>query len=141
MPGITFDTVDIQVYSKPADGGPLVDINTFIGDGSTTTFTLSLLPQTDEAIFVYKNNHLLDNIHDSTATHFTIDYPNKTITFTTAPAVNDYIMIQTFSTGGANVVNQTTATGDGSTTVFNVCLLYTSPSPRDGLLCRMPSSA
>ena len=22
-----------------------------------------------------------------------------------------------------------------------ICLLYTSPSPRDGLLCRMPSSA
>ena len=26
-------------------------------------------------------------------------------------------------------------------TVYNVCLLYTSPSPRDGLLSRMPSSA
>ena len=26
-------------------------------------------------------------------------------------------------------------------TVFGVCLLYTSPSPRDGLLSRMPSSA
>ena len=25
--------------------------------------------------------------------------------------------------------------------VANVCLLYTSPSPRDGLLSRMPSSA
>ena len=25
--------------------------------------------------------------------------------------------------------------------VFNFCLLYTSPSPRDGLLSRMPSSA
>ena len=24
---------------------------------------------------------------------------------------------------------------------INVCLLYTSPSPRDGLLSRMPSSA
>ena len=28
--------------------------------------------------------------------------------------------------------------GDGTT---NICLLYTSPSPRDGLLSRMPSSA
>ena len=27
------------------------------------------------------------------------------------------------------------------TTVFGPCLLYTSPSPRDGLLSRMPSSA
>ena len=25
--------------------------------------------------------------------------------------------------------------------VSNICLLYTSPSPRDGLLSRMPSSA
>ena len=25
--------------------------------------------------------------------------------------------------------------------ISNVCLLYTSPSPRDGLLSRMPSSA
>ena len=25
--------------------------------------------------------------------------------------------------------------------LFNICLLYTSPSPRDGLLSRMPSSA
>ena len=25
--------------------------------------------------------------------------------------------------------------------VFSACLLYTSPSPRDGLLSRMPSSA
>ena len=25
--------------------------------------------------------------------------------------------------------------------MFTVCLLYTSPSPRDGLLSRMPSSA
>ena len=25
--------------------------------------------------------------------------------------------------------------------IINVCLLYTSPSPRDGLLSRMPSSA
>ena len=25
--------------------------------------------------------------------------------------------------------------------VINICLLYTSPSPRDGLLSRMPSSA
>ena len=25
--------------------------------------------------------------------------------------------------------------------IYNVCLLYTSPSPRDGLLSRMPSSA
>ena len=29
----------------------------------------------------------------------------------------------------------------GRTSKFKTCLLYTSPSPRDGLLSRMPSSA
>ena len=29
---------------------------------------------------------------------------------------------------------------DGGSLIF-ICLLYTSPSPRDGLLSRMPSSA
>ena len=30
---------------------------------------------------------------------------------------------------------------EGKTERIQVCLLYTSPSPRDGLLSRMPSSA
>ena len=36
------------------------------------------------------------------------------------------------------IVNQI---NDLQTQVDNICLLYTSPSPRDGLLSRMPSSA
>ena len=35
---------------------------------------------------------------------------------------------------------ETTGTG-GVFKMSRVCLLYTSPSPRDGLLSRMPSSA
>ena len=31
--------------------------------------------------------------------------------------------------------------GKGTTAASILCLLYTSPSPRDGLLSRMPSSA
>ena len=31
--------------------------------------------------------------------------------------------------------------GCGKTTMLNICLLYTSPSPRDATLSRMPSSA
>ena len=33
------------------------------------------------------------------------------------------------------------ARAQGAMTVWDLCLLYTSPSPRDGLLSRMPSSA
>ena len=31
--------------------------------------------------------------------------------------------------------------GSAALSIFKDCLLYTSPSPRDGLLSRMPSSA
>ena len=35
----------------------------------------------------------------------------------------------------------TSATNVFATNAYFTCLLYTSPSPRDGLLSRMPSSA
>ena len=42
--------------------------------------------------------------------------------------------------GRARVFKKNGFTFDGGPTVIT-CLLYTSPSPRDGLLSRMPSSA
>ena len=42
--------------------------------------------------------------------------------------------------GGQNTVDAILMAG-GISTYMNTCLLYTSPSPRDGLLSRMPSSA
>ena len=41
--------------------------------------------------------------------------------------------------GGVSAVNAGNC--EGMVFADNVCLLYTSPSPRDGLLSRMPSSA
>ena len=47
--------------------------------------------------------------------------------------------IDTTQTGNSD--HSITAEIDGSTNNIDICLLYTSPSPRDGLLSRMPSSA
>ena len=41
----------------------------------------------------------------------------------------------------ATVGGKSEAPGGGDPGMFLTCLLYTSPSPRDGLLSRMPSSA
>ena len=41
---------------------------------------------------------------------------------------------------GLDAIEKALSEGDRGTLV-NPCLLYTSPSPRDGLLSRMPSSA
>ena len=41
----------------------------------------------------------------------------------------------------ADLLNKIEPITDNQKTLFENCLLYTSPSPRDGLLSRMPSSA
>ena len=46
-----------------------------------------------------------------------------------------------FNTATSFVTNTNWQFYAGETTLSNFCLLYTSPSPRDGLLSRMPSSA
>ena len=46
-------------------------------------------------------------------------------------------IIDVASTRGAFRANEMATVG----AMYNNCLLYTSPSPRDGLLSRMPSSA
>ena len=78
-----------------------------------------------------------------------IDLDSETLTFTGGTGID--------TSGSGNAVtfaiDSTVATLTGSQTITNktidvdnntlsnICLLYTSPSPRDGLLSRMPSSA
>ena len=40
-----------------------------------------------------------------------------------------------------SIINNLTTINEVVSPTFNICLLYTSPSPRDRLLSRMPSSA
>ena len=51
-----------------------------------------------------------------------------------------YRLIQTLRNSGRFSFNQSMS-NNSSTLSVSDCLLYTSPSPRDGLLSRMPSSA
>ena len=53
------------------------------------------------------------------------------------------ITVKAGETEGTNKVSQgaNQEVEDTDTIIKNRCLLYTSPSPRDGLLSRMPSSA
>ena len=48
--------------------------------------------------------------------------------------IDSYLLLETFTRGFKPALI-------AGTTMSSICLLYTSPSPRDGLLSRMPSSA
>ena len=51
------------------------------------------------------------------------------------------LVIQHFKDDATAFNNQKKSLIEGKGVLNNSCLLYTSPSPRDGLLSRMPSSA
>ena len=53
-------------------------------------------------------------------TDYTIDYKNKTITFTSAPPLNSFIKIVCFQVSTDNLLANITREGDGSTVAFNI---------------------
>ena len=75
---------------------------------------------------------------------FQIEVTNNGIAQATGISLIDLLPSGLTATAGNGVVSQGTydaATGLFDIGTLNICLLYTSPSPRDGLLSRMPSSA
>ena len=62
-----------------------------------------------------------------------IDFAGDVISLNTSTGVGTLI-------GASGVPGPSSLVSSGAG-VFYTCLLYTSPSPRDGLLSRMPSSA
>ena len=59
----------------------------------------------------------------------------------TAGGVFTVLFSIVFSIGLVRILGEAAGGRIDNQAVFSICLLYTSPSPRDGLLSRMPSSA
>ena len=76
-----------------------------------------------------------------TQTFFGVDEVTETYDYSNVESEEELI------TGGTQRLQETWAAANTletdfeNNTEYDVCLLYTSPSPRDGLLSRMPSSA
>ena len=120
-----------------------------------------VISDADDATFTYTGPFCIDGVTDPTP--IVIALPGGTFTNTTgvvfADATTGEIDLSA-STAGTHTITYTTAgacpsvetqdivISDGDDATFTYtgpfcinCLLYTSPSPRDGLLSRMPSSA
>ena len=130
-----------------------ITANTFVGDGSS----LSGVETTGQGIvsgaiqilggsgIVSGASQLaadfLDTLGDGVVSGSSqITYDN----ITGIPAFIGGTNVTVSSGSGGITINSTGGGGGGGSTDIthlNTCLLYTSPSPRDGLLSRMPSSA
>jgi cyclophilin family peptidyl-prolyl cis-trans isomerase len=114
VPGSMFDTVDIKVYTSPESGVPFIINKNYIGNGSTATYSIGQIPGTQASVIVSVNELTKD-----ITTDYTVDTLNKTITFTSVPAVNSKISIKNFAISGSNYIVLNNFTGDGSTSSFS----------------------
>ena len=119
VPGQIFDTVDIKVYTSPESGVPFITEKSYLGNGTTTTYSIGEHPGTLGSVTVSVDGVIKKSMLDgSTVKDYTIDVGAKTITFTSAPALNSVISIKTFAISGENYKVLDTYTGDGSTVEF-----------------------
>ena len=113
VPGSIFDTLDIKVYTTPESGVPFIVNKTYLGDGTTQTFSIGQRPGTQAGVFVS-----VAGATQTLGTEFTVDVSAKTVTLTSAPALNAVINIKSFAVSGSNYVVLNEFTGDGNTTAF-----------------------
>ena len=113
VPGSIFDTLDIKVYTTPESGVPFIVNKKYIGDGTTQTFSIGQRPGTQAGVFVS-----ISGVIQTLGTEFIVDVSAKTITLTSAPALNSIINIKSFAVSGSNYVVLNDFTGDGSTNSF-----------------------
>ena len=113
VPGQMFDTCDIKVYTSPESGVPFISDKNHRGDGTTTTFAIGDFPGTLGSVIV-----TVDNKVKKITTDYTINVADKTITFVTAPSINEVISTKTFAISGENYRVLDQYTGDGSTVAF-----------------------
>ena len=81
---------------------------------------------------VYSDNMIIDDIENSNSSAEQKDYCENTVTKWCF--VTDKVM-GGVSEGSLKLIKE------DNTAYYNICLLYTSPSPRDAHESRMPSSA
>jgi len=113
VPGQLFDTLDIKVYTSPESGVPFISSKNHRGDGTTLTFSIGDYPGTLGSVTVSVNG-----TGKKLTTDYTVDVANKTITFTSAPAVNSVVSTRVFAISGENYRVLDQYTGDGSTVTF-----------------------
>ena len=95
----------------------------------------------------HTNNYLIKSIYKQSkklwhiSNVFTIPEQERLAKRLTQKTFADFVAFQNSGAEATFLFTNTAPIGNPPPMPFAICLLYTSPSPRDGLLSRMPSSA
>ena len=117
VPGQIFDTLDIKVYTREADGQGKIYSQSYHIDTSVTTYNLGVTPSSIDSIIVKIDNTILSR----EANNYTINWELGKITIdsTISSFVTGAILsIVTVSQAGQNILDFGEYIADGSTTSF-----------------------
>ena len=114
VPGQINDTLDIKVYTRTGAGQGVIYSQSYTTDGTTNTFDLGVIPNSDNAVLVKLSNIILPE------TDFTIDWNNNTVTLNSIPSANQEFNIITLSDSGQNILENNSFVTDGSSFDFTV---------------------
>jgi len=125
IPGIVFDTLDMEIYTDPSDdfagdgnSFPVI-YRSYIGDGAIRTFSYASTAKKDDvdSVFVW--------VGSTPQRDITVNYLDRTVTLSTAPAVGTNTSIYSFGVTGEEITHEETFIGDGSTLQFTAGVPYT----------------
>ena len=125
VPGQVLDTVDITVYERPTGGSSIIVNRNHIGDGSTKTFDSGKSPFTASSIFVKVDGTIFEPTTDDSTLGYTVNYANKTVDFTTAPADNARINLTMVEPSGLQILDIDNFVSDGSSNKFETNVRWT----------------
>ncbi len=118
VPGQVMDTLDLQVYERPTSGTGVIEVDSFQGDGTTTTYTLTQRPYSVESVIVKIDYIIVDS------SKYTINFETNEVLLYEAPTVGAKISIISISLGGTNLLDYGNFTTDASTTDYETAIPY-----------------
>ena len=113
VPGQVIDTLDIQVFERPAGGSSSVINLNYVGDGTSVQFDMTTLPVKQQNVFVK-----LNGVYQILEENYYINYVAKTVDFVLAPAESDRVSITILGNSGSEILDIEQFTGNGITTDF-----------------------
>ena len=125
VPGQVLDTVDIAVYERPTGGSSIIVNRNHIGDGSTKTFDAGKTPFTASSMFVKVDGVIFEPTTDDSTLGYTVNYANKTVDFTTAPADNARVNLTMVEPSGLQILDIDNFISDGSSNTFETNVRWT----------------
>jgi hypothetical protein len=112
VPGHVTDALAIKVYNRPTGGAPNILFKNYVGDGENTTFVVGQYFATERSVIVKVGNLIIDQ------SAYTIDWPNNSVVFDTAPIDTAIVSIISFGFNSENILDLDYFIADGTTTEY-----------------------